>query len=179
MNPRPERFDDAVFEIAFAEMWPKIKEWVGINDPTDEEDQRKEAHKTLHSYRHEDDGYKLAREFDDWGADSSLVEVLDEWSHYLYKAHQGAIRKWALENPIEPRFKIGDTVTFDAGTGKWDKKIRTDGKVIQIDIGLQIYTINCPAIGHILPNTGKSGVLGTFQDFEKLHELNPEQANAT
>jgi hypothetical protein len=172
MIPRPERTDDAVVDIAFEKIWPSIKKWVGHTE--DDEDTRNAAKKVLKNAYGQDDGYQLARYFEDesFMPDSDLVEILDGWGSHLYHAHQEVIKSWAKENPITPRFKVGDIVTFEAGQ-RFASKMLNDGEIIVVNLDLQVYTINSASAGHIKPNSGKCGITGCFANFEVLHAQNP------
>jgi hypothetical protein len=180
MKPRPGRHDKAVIDIAFEKIWPEIRKWVGHTE--DDEDTKNAAKKVLSSAYGNDDGYQLARDFEHatFMPDSDLVEILDGWGSHLYRAHEEVLKTWAKENPIEPRFKVGDIVTFDAGY-RFASKMLNDGEIIKVDLETMVYTINSPSAGHIKPGTNKSGVTGCFADFEVLHAMNPpkEVANAT
>ncbi len=172
MSPRPQRTDVTVAEIAFEKIWPQIKKWIG-DTGGDDEDNRESAKKVLIGSFGED-GYELAKDFDHKGfsPDSELVDILDEWGSDLYRAHQDEIKKWAKECPTVPLFKVGDTVSVDAGH-RFKNNIVHDGTVTIVDLDHQTYTVNSPSAGHITPNSGKSGVTGCIATFEDLHKLNP------
>lgn len=177
MKTRPQRHDDAVIDLAFEKIWPEIKKWLGHTE--DDEYNREGAKKVLKNARGSDDGYELAKDFEDatFVPDSELVDILDGWGSHLYRAHQEVLKAWAKENPIEPRFKIGDTVSVDVGY-RFNKQIVNDGKIVAVDLDTMVYVVNSPTAGHIPPGTMKSGVTGCYADFEVLHDMNPPKEAA-
>ncbi len=172
MSNRPERHDPAVAAAAFEKIWPAIKAWIG-DSGGDDEDNRESAKKVLERSFGED-GYELAKDFDHahFSANSDLVEILDEWGSFLYRAHQVEIRKWTKEYTIVPLFKVGDIVSFENGH-RFKRDLLHDGVITKVDTDFQVYTINSQSAGHIEPNSGKTGITGAFANFEDLHKINP------
>lgn len=61
------------------------------------------------------DGYRIARELDQrfhWDCDMEIAEQLNEFSGILDDIFREAERKWAAENPREPKFSDGDSVLW-------------------------------------------------------------------
>lgn len=174
MKQYPNRHDDATFEFAFAEFWPKLWKYLktqpDISDNT-EEDWKESAHKVLHN-NFEEDGYRLAKDFEDenWGVDADFVEVADEWSTCLYHGHTKARKAWVVSEGIKPKLAVGAKVKVKVETTVLVGEI-TD---IRDDVGE--YTVFCEAAGHKRPSEVKSGMAVTgvyipFADLERINEV--------
>ena len=61
------------------------------------------------------DGYKIAKRLEDrfyWDSDMQVAEDMDQFDSILHDVHRAAEAVWAAENPSEPKFADGDTVTW-------------------------------------------------------------------
>ena len=86
-----------------------LNKW--CNNETDLEDCIEYAEKVL-KWNSNEDGYTLAKEFDDEGfsPDSQLVEELDSVSYETDKILKKYINKWVQENNLQLVYKIDDKV---------------------------------------------------------------------
>lgn len=111
-NKRPSKRSDEILRAAATRL---VKEMVskGLIEQEDAEDS---VAQIARASRYNDmDGYHLARELDDrygWDCDMQMVEALDEFHWLLDAVHLEAEKKWAAENPREPKFSEGDTVQW-------------------------------------------------------------------
>lgn len=72
-----------------------------------------------------DNGYELAKEFDDKGysPDLQLVEILDGVWSTQSDLIKKAVKKWVIEDAIKPQFEIGSNVIVKYGHEKCEGTI--------------------------------------------------------
>lgn len=109
-NARPVYNDEMKMELA-RRIGEQVFEWCGGETPL--EDCIASTEHILECYCIGDNGYELARRFEDEGycPDLELVEILDNAGAWRSAILRDATRKWVTENKIEPKFQIGDAVT--------------------------------------------------------------------
>ena len=104
---RPNWNDDMTKELAdiVVEM---LIEWYSTLDL---EDCVEDAYDIL-VYYYNEDGYNLAREFEDKGydSDSNLVDILDGVSHEKYNIGKKYLEQWVSDNNVKLDYEIGDIV---------------------------------------------------------------------
>lgn len=119
---RPKQSDALVKQRAAEIVTPKIVEWIkrGRETRIVEKDISNVLIKILSSHK---DGYEMAKELDQagWGADSELVDIMDDASYAVSEAARELVKKWVIMYAITPTRKIGDAVTCSS--------IRRDGKI--------------------------------------------------
>lgn len=178
MKPRPERRDPEVFEIAFTAFWPKLWKYLkGQPDITDDTEQEwKDSARKILDDNYEEDGYQLAKDFEDggWSVDADFVDVMDGWGHELYEAVKVAVKKWAEEEKLVPLLTIGQQVKVDISTYRFKPDIR-DGEITEILRDRGLYTVFVESAGHKRAGTVTSGMATTglyvpYEDLEKLNE---------
>ena len=114
------------------------------------------------------DGYKLAKELDDWEPDAALVETLDSADSWVRKAHDQACSEWVrIHTP--PVYALG-TVVFAKYRGK-----KVQGEVVRADEAYARYTVRCRELGH----GPRSGLVLDYEELEVLTEGNHESQNQT
>jgi len=105
---RPTWNDEMKKELAQI-VGKQVNEW--CNDETSLEDCIETSEKIL-QWHSNDDGYELAKEFEDEGfaSDSELVEILDSGFYDRIKVQETFIKKWVLENNLKLEFAEGQKV---------------------------------------------------------------------
>jgi hypothetical protein len=65
------------------------------------------------------DGFQMAKDLESayWSCDTAMVEVLDDYSYQIEKAHEKYLKQYAIDNAIEPPLPVGARVKVSAGTG--------------------------------------------------------------
>jgi hypothetical protein len=61
------------------------------------------------------DGYKMAKELEDrhhWDCDMQIAEALEEFEPILERIYSAAEQQWATENPRDPVYPDGASVTW-------------------------------------------------------------------
>jgi len=115
VHERPKWNDKMLNELAVftADI---IAKW--SDDDSDIQDLIEDCESILR-YHKDDDGYELAKQFEDLGyeSDRALVEELDIVSYECLDILKRHIKKWVAENNLTLDFKIGDNVKFDDRTG--------------------------------------------------------------
>jgi len=179
MTTCPERRDDVVFEAAFVAFWPKLWKYLktqpDITDNTEQE-WKKSAHKVLNR-NYVEDGYELAKDFEGehWDVDADFVELADGWGHELYTAHQKAKEAWVISEGIVPKLAVGTKVRVNTVVGRPTDRIDIrDGEIVVVNAKRGEYHVFVESLGHIRPNSGKSGTTGLLVTFANLEKLNPD-----
>ena len=187
MTPCPERRDDVVFEAAFVAFWPKLWKYLktqpDITDNTEQE-WKESAHKVLNR-NYVEDGYELAKDFEDehWDVDADFVELADGWGHELYSAHQKLKEQWVIDNGVKPLMRAGTKVKIQ---GRWVSRQSQkdffkevyDGEIIRADLKRGEYHVFCAEAGHVRPGTGTgNGVTGVLIPFADLEKMNQDEAD--
>lgn len=105
---RPTWNDEMVKELAQI-VGKQVNEW--CNDETSLEDCIETAEKIL-KWHSNDNGYELAKEFEDEGfsPDSELVEILDSVSYDRSKVQETFIKKWVTKNNLKLELTEGQKV---------------------------------------------------------------------
>lgn len=68
----------------------------------------------------DNNGYEIARDLESYhgvSPDAELVEILDGASHYVWCAHDKAVKAWVAENGVEPTLKVGDRISYREWAG--------------------------------------------------------------
>ena len=115
-SPRPTFNDEMRLELA-KEIGQEIFEWCNGDTPlkiciSDCEE--------IFKWHSNDNGYELAKEFEDKGysPDSSLVELLDSIDHSKRELVRKAVKIWVIEDKIVQQFELGTNVIVQYGHNK-------------------------------------------------------------
>lgn len=114
------------------------------------------------------DGYKLAKELDDWEPDARLVETLESAWSWVQKAHDQACAEWVrIHTP--PVYALGTKVLTKY------RGMQVRGEVVRADAAHARYTVRCRQLGH-----GEGcGLVLNYEELEVLTEGNHESQNQT
>lgn len=172
-SPRPTKIPESMEPKAIKKIAAILSEWNSEFSEKDLEELSKALFKkSLDFYSN---GYELAKFLDDEfyiTPNSSLVEALDDIGYILNRVLDEAVEDWVRQDHIEPKFKVGDTVTIEIKFGK-DKGTYNDGKIYDIDHTKAKYSINVPSLGHKDPNDKTTyGTLGIVLPFEEVESIN-------
>ena len=104
----------------------QVNEW--CNDETPLEDCIETSEKIL-QWHSNDNGYELAKEFEDKGfsPDSELVEILDSVSYDRSKVQEIFIKKWVIENDLKLDLFEGQKVI-----AKLVSKGEVEGEIVKL-----------------------------------------------
>lgn len=158
---RPTIHDPEILDLV-AE---KLVDCVTLESDDEREDVKEQLREALSACL-STDGYVLGKYLDQymgWEVDSELVDELSEADHITHKVHQDFIRKWIEDNNINPRFRVGDTVSVVR------KQDRAVGEIISIDHQRGKYTIFVEAFGHVRKGNGSHGIIMDWEVIEKLN----------
>jgi len=122
---RPAWNDEMVIELAKI-VGKQVNEW--CNNETPLEDCVEAAEKIL-QWHSNDNGYELAKDFEDEGfsTDSELVEILDSVSYDRSKVQETFIKKWVAENNLKLELVEGQKVI-----AKLVRKGEVEGEVVKL-----------------------------------------------
>lgn len=115
-SPRPT-FNEAMRLELAKEIGKEVFDW--CNGDTPLEDCISDCN-DIFKYHVNDNGYELAKEFEDKGysPDPQLVEILDGvWSAQSDLIRK-AVKKWVIEDKIEPTIEVGASVIVQYGHKK-------------------------------------------------------------
>jgi hypothetical protein len=106
--PRPTWNEEMVKELAKI-VGKKVNEW--CNNETPLQDCIEASEKVLQWYSN-DDGYELAKDFENNGfyPDSEMVEILDSVAYDKIKVQEAFVKKWAAENGLKLELVEGQKV---------------------------------------------------------------------
>lgn len=151
ISKRPSERTPEIMEAAVDMLMPTVWDWViesssaGSCSSDEREMVRLKLIKAVKNSTRDFDGYDLAKTIEQqfmWDVDASLVEILDSYSHLLYKAHRNAVKAWVIENNIIPQRDVGDdimVIVFQVGY---------HGRIVHVDTETAQYSVNIPALGH-------------------------------
>lgn len=97
-TPRPTRRDPEIIRKAAEKLAPEVQEWMGDSNDLSLEEITEDIAKAI---RWDTDGYKIARNLDDYDPDAALVEILDGADSIIYTAHQKACEAWVEASGIQ------------------------------------------------------------------------------
>lgn len=109
MKPRPKIDDDNILEVVALQLANKVKEWLeddywSIDDI---------IQNIKYAIRLNNDGYDIAKAFDDMGTDAELVSIFNQTASLKYDAVRQACISWVNDNNLTGP-AIGTTVRFIA-----------------------------------------------------------------
>jgi hypothetical protein len=168
MNPRPKINDKEVIDKIAEKLFPQLVVWLSSSDGTDYTDEENKTElmdqikEIITDSSTTDDGYRIARNFEQegWDPDAQLVEILDHTSTYARNALRDLCTIWWAEQKIQfypdgTKVKVLPTCRNDAkghiGTVVGN---HADGR----------YTVNISKMGHVQP--GGSGTTGIILEHE-------------
>ncbi len=160
-TPRPKTSDAEIIRKAAEKLAPEVAEWIGDGTPV--EDIIPDLEKAMRWSR---DGYKLARELDDYDPDAQLVEILDSAEHYKSQAKEKACEEWVKSEGLEAP-EIGSEVIDSAkpehGVGivgrNWP-----DGRS----------TVSFATLGHVTEGMGCHGLILEWERLEHSFGMNDQ-----
>lgn len=122
---RPTWNDEMVKELAQI-VGKQVNEW--CRDETLLEDCIEIAEKII-QWHGNDNGYELAKEFEDEGfsPDSELVEILDSVSYHKTEVQETFIKKWVAENNLKLELIEGQKVI-----AKLIRKGEVEGEIVKL-----------------------------------------------
>ena len=104
-EPRPTFNDEMKSELAKV-IGKEVFEW--CNGETPLEDCIEDT-KNILRYNINGNGFEIAKDYDDKGysPDAELVEILDDVCYKASTILEAAVKKWVVEDKIEPQLEIG------------------------------------------------------------------------
>jgi hypothetical protein len=151
---RPNRSHPSIRAKAIDQMTKDVMAYLR-NQGHDDENEEDIARQLREAFWVREDGYHAAKELDEqfhWSPDAELVEVLDSFGHYMYLAHDDAIKAWVKEYDIKAPLAVGTLVEAEWG----GETIR--GKIIDVRAETAQYTVQRPE------DTAKGGAIVNFED---------------
>jgi|GEM_PF-4275243 len=147
---RPAKNTEENIEAAIDMLFPSVWDWLqsaGDSQYENEEREgvRKDLKKAITSCVGDYDGYKIAKNLDDWcmwECDAQLVDILDSFWHFSDRVHHEAVKQWVQEQSINPQHSIGDNITVKV----LDKEYT--GVVVGLNPVSATYTVNISELGH-------------------------------
>lgn len=139
----------------------EINEW--CNDETPLEDCVESAQKVL-KWHLNDNGYELAKEFEDEGftPNPELVELLDSVSYDTIKIRETHIKKWVADNQIKLDLVVGEKVI-----AKLVRKGEIESEIVKLYPETAQYGLWYETIGH------EKGKGHTIVNFENVRPVQP------
>lgn len=115
----------------------------------------------------DDDGYQLAKRFEDKHYDitTMLVEELDVVSHDANDLLKKSVKEWVIANDVKLSLSVGDKVIFDA----WRKNNET-GEIMKLYPETAQYGVWCESLEK------PKGSTHYMINFEKIKETIPHNA---
>ena len=167
--PRPKMYSEQVLELTLDKLMPKVMDWFkkfpGHDFDLGECDEVRQNVRDAIEFT--DDSYEIVKELDDrhyWETDGSLVHVMDEVSHLRHAAHKELVERWVIENAIEPKFNIDDTVVF-LYRGK-----RIKGKIKKINQKHADYTVFAEEMKSTSPGVTIHGIVLPYEEIKSIQE---------
>ena len=150
---RPTINSILVIQKAAEQLLPKINEW-------GEDSFRLDDLLKILKDSFSDNGYQLAKDFEDLGCepDLELVEILDSVIFIKLQCQKELIKEWVINNNISSTKKEGDIVTI-----KHNRKNIT-GEIVRVDSELAQYLVCCQSEGHVKTGLGKQGFVINCED---------------
>lgn len=141
---RPKSCSEEVANAVFDYIKEELKDALGCSAEQIERDRANLIHAAL---CYPNDGYKMARFFDDhcgWDCDRNIVEILDDapWQ----SVHREFVMQWLSYWKLEPLFNVGDKVTYSLNGDFFTSIIEEVTKIGWI-----------PASYTTVPQSGESG----------------------
>jgi len=162
LPPRPSQYSDSVTNIVVDKILKSIFKWVHHEKYTPSQNEIDEVKSELfNAIQWDDDPYQIAKnlEYSGWEPDGELVDLLGNVSHYRYDAHADIVKhEWILKYGVEPKFSIGDKVSFKNKNGF------EIGEVVDIYADAAKYAIYCEHRGHVRKGVGTRGNVIPFED---------------
>lgn len=115
-RPRPN--DANIRQVAIVEMAQELAEEWAEGGRT-RKDWENILNRITPNFRQ--NGYEIAKEVERYSSvqpDSTLVELLDNASYHLDRAHEEAVRQWVKHHNLKLSREVGDRVSTPWGEGK-------------------------------------------------------------
>jgi len=146
-SPRPYFNDEMLSELA-KNIGKEIFEW--CDGETSLDDCIADC-KEIFDLNMRDNGYEFAKDFEDKGysPDAELVEILDSVCYKKYQLVKSAVKKWVIEDKIEPEFEIGTTIITN-----WEDEV--EGIVTGYNKDTAEYLVCIPSKGMTMNDTRRA-----------------------
>ena len=159
--PRPKSSDPAIVEAVARRLAPSVLQWDPAGD--DEESIAASLIEMLKN-THDHDGYKLARELEQYqyyDSDAMLVDILDSTGHLFHEELAKASKAW-VEEHLPPEPPVGARV--------YQKGLEEKNG---IGIVIRNYpdgrsTVNFAQLSHVTEGTGTHGLVLEWEKLEIL-----------
>lgn len=159
--PRPKNNDPTIVIAVARRLAPSVLEWNPADG--DEESIGSDLIELLNN-AHDYDGYKLARELEQYhyyDSDASLVDILESTGHLFHEELAKASKAWVEEHlPPSPPLAA---------------RVHEKGREEKNGIGTVIRnypdgrsTVNFPKLGHIIEGTGTHGLVLEWENMTIL-----------
>ena len=161
--PRPTAYDDEVIAEVVRRFGSKLKQWLKL--PVTEGSQEDLTNALKFVGRGET--YRLARYLEDeafWTVNDELLSALEAIESIWLGVEQSAVKKWVLDNRIEPEFKVGERVSIS------HKGERIIGEVCRIDHDLATYSVYVESLGHVRKGIGTLGFLIPYENAKPVKD---------
>lgn len=138
-SPRPT-FNDVMRSKLAEEIGKEIFEWGNGKKPLERCISDCEE---IFQYHVNDNAYELAKEFDykGYSPDSQLVEILDSVGSSQSSLIRNAVKKWVIEDNIQPEFQVGTVCMVKYGSKT------VEGSITDIRIETAEYLVCIPSEG--------------------------------
>lgn len=147
-EPRPT-FNNELKDKLAQEVGKEVYEWANDIDETLERC-IEDARKILESHSN-DNGYEIAREFEDAGysPDRELVDILEGVGYKRMELLRAAIKAWVISDDIKPELAEGTSVTVRGA----------DGIITGFHLDTAQYKVCIPSQGMSLDNENKRAIV--------------------
>lgn len=151
-EPRPT-FNAELKNKLAEQIGTEVHKWLAEKD-TPVEDVIADTRKIL-EYHHNDNGYEIAREFEDAGysPDAELVEILEGVGFEMRTLLSEAIKSWVIADDIKPELAEGTPVIVQYGRNK------VEGIITGAYHSTAEYQVCIPSEGMSLENTKTRAVI--------------------
>jgi hypothetical protein len=104
----------------------EVNEWCNDETPLEE---CIETSKKILEWRHSDNGYELAREFEDEGfqPDAELVEILEGVAYQKHQIVDDFVKKWVVDNDLKLNLNEGQKVIV-----KFFRQGEVEGEIVKL-----------------------------------------------
>lgn len=173
-EPRPTIDNKKIIDYVVDKLFKDFINWVKTSNelyeyhPEQQEVARKDLYKVIEDTWFENDGYYIARGFENscmlngiYSPDEDLVEILSNVEHLKYYGLKELEKTWMLENNLLPPFNIGDKVTTKAGRGRY----KGIGEVTKND-EYGYSHVYFPDSGHVRTGPGTHAGIIKWEDLE-------------
>ncbi|MGQ9369090.1 hypothetical protein [Azospirillum sp. ST 5-10] len=80
-------------------------------------------------------------------AGAALLEVLDDFTVEMLRAHDSLVAAWAAAHAVRPSLGFGDAVRVTTNDRSW-RRVTVDGEIVGVDLVHARYLVRSAALGH-------------------------------